>query len=455
LRLCLKCAQVGRHELECPDQDDPDAHSTDPRTRQARAAVGLPRIREFLSEGERTGGSPRERLRLAWVAQQMLETYPATDFPGFDTRRSRNDLANAIAKVGDAATSQLAEGEGARLLEDLVFARRALELFAVVARRRHEAVAFDLSEFVEIPKSDRREVGDDLKVLCEEVEKGLAQSFGLEEVVAKWGPANVEALAAGTDPVVIPEEMLPPLQGKKTFVRGTLACVLGLGVAGFSLSPAVDQVVPFLPPGLGLPEAQLAGAVGGAVLALFGIVAAWLARKRIRESETARRDAPAEHVKSFHELSVQYRQRVYMSAALRVLRKKASLVVKAEDAFREFTTGDASPRWKRLCTSDSLDIVGTFFDWDGRQPLKDVVSHAVARALGANGRLRPFDEMATDGWIVLLKAFLLDLFAEDSGNEARYFDGLSLLIAEGAIEDHELEARAGQTMEAWNALLNS
>ncbi len=171
--------------------------------------------------------------------------------------------------------------------------------------------------------------------------------------------------------------------------------------------------------------------------------------KRARALDERRQTLPGELRARFKELSVQYRQRVYMSAALRVLRKKATLVEKAEDAFRKFTGGDQAARWKRVCL-EGPDVVRTFFDWDQKRPLKDEVSRAVAEAIGPKGRLRPFDEMAADGWEVLLKAFLLDVFA---GDDAHFFDGLAPLVAEGSMEDHELEKLALDAVAEWKSLV--
>ena len=442
MRLCLTCAQVGRHEAGCPD--DPA-----PRSNSARIASGVAQVKATLAEADQWGDKTwREALRLAWVAQQQLERHPVTDFETFDAKRARNDLANAISKVHERAAEGLGETEANNLIADMTFARRALELFADVARRRHEAVAFDLSEFVQLPPSDRREVGEALKELCGEVEKSLTESTRLEEVVSAWGPENVAALAADLDPVVIPPEKIPPIEGKKRLVWGVAYSFGGLALAGLWASPLSDVLSP-LDATLHVPVWIVGSAVGG-LITLVGLASVRRGIGQLRASEKARREAPALAVTAFHELSVNYRQRVYMSAALRILREKATSVEKAEEAFRQFTTGNSAARWKRLCSPDGKDVVRTFFDWDGRQPRKDAVSLAVAQALGPKGRLRPFDEMATDGWEVLLKAFLLDLFA---GDEARFFDGLAHLIAEGALEDKELEARAVQTIEAWNAMV--
>ncbi|MBI3722540.1 polymer-forming cytoskeletal protein [bacterium] len=426
MRLCLRCAQVGQHEVGCPDDTDAAA---DARTKSARVGSGLTLVKAILSEAEGWGATaPREALRLAWVAERMLERYPATDFATFDARRSRNDVANAVAKVRERAAERLGDAEAAGFLEDMEFGRRALELFAEVARRRHEAVSFDLSEFVQLPPSDRREVGEALKELCQEVEKSLSASTGLEEVVAAWGPENVAALAAGTDPVAIPPDRLPPLRGRKTLLSGIVLAVLGLAVVGTAWTPVPDA--------LGVPPRFAWAGVG---LALVGLLVARAGGGLLRESGKRRRAAPLEQAAAFRDLSVQYRQRVYMSAALRILRRKATLVEKAEDAFRKFTGGNSAARWKRLYSPEGKDVVRMFFDWDDRRPLKDAVSLAVAQAIGPKERLRPFDEMATDGWEVLLKAFLLDIFA---GDEARFFDGLALLIVEGGLPDDELHSRA-------------
>lgn len=444
MRLCLRCAQAGRHEAGCVDETDPPGQ--DAPGKQARALRGIERARSILVEANGLlARSPREALRVAWVAERTLELYPATDLETFDARRGRNDLANSVAKAREMAAAGLADGEASGLLEDLAFARRALELFAEVARRRHEAVTFDLSEFVQLPPSDRREVADALKELCLEVEKSLQGSKDLEAAVAAWGPENVPALAADRDPVSIPADKIPEERG-----RGAL--VLGAAVSGVGLALGAAATTGALPEALVAGSGPLAATAGWA-LGVAGLGAAAVGGKRLRASATARREAPRAHIARFHELSVQYRQRVYMSAALRILQHKATLVEKAEDAFRRFTGGDGTARWKRLCSPEGAAIVRTFFDWDPQaRPLKDAVSYSVAMALGPKGRLRPFDEMAEDGWDVLLKAFLLDVFASDAGDEARFFDGIAPLIAEGALEDRALEALAVRTIEAWRAM---
>ncbi|HZV02334.1 MAG TPA: hypothetical protein VFF73_36840 [Planctomycetota bacterium] len=446
MRLCLQCALVGRHEVGCPD----DLDRALPRAE--RVARGMQSVKAALGAAERaTGDNPREGLRLAWVAQEELDLLPVADFETYDAKRSRNDIATAIAAVRSRAASALGEEKAQELLDDLAFARRAFELFGDVARRRHEAVTFDLSEFVELPPSDRREVGEALRELCGEVEKSLAQSRKLEEDVASWGPENVHALAANEDPTAMPPGKIPPLEGSKRFFLGVVLVVLGLALAVLVFTPVAPALAPLIAK-TGLPV-WLPGGLAGVALAVMGVFTARAGVRRVRETERARQEAPAIALKSFHELSVAYRQRVYMSAALRVLRQKATLVEKTEDAFRAYTTGKAAPRWKRLCGDQARDVVATFFDWDAnRYPLKDAVSVAVAQALGPKGRLRPFDEMATDGWDVLLKAFLLDIFA---GDDARFFDGLAPLIAEGGLEDSELERRALQVVEEWNAMVGS
>ncbi len=442
MRLCLHCARFGFHEPGCPADTDPRDPSADARTRQARGVAGIEDVKTVVMDAETALlTKPREAFRLLWVAEQTLELYPAADFTSFESRRWRNDVLNSIQDLRKRAGTGLAATEAKQLLEDLVFARRALELFAVVARVRHDAVSFDLSEFVQIPKSDRREVGDDLKELCAEVERQLAASVVLEKEVAAWGPENVVALARDLEPAAIPPGLLPERGRRTGAVLGVVIAVLGLALSGVTLSPFLATLLPL--------EAKLGGLALSAVVAVAGGLVAHRSAKRARALDERRSTLPGELRARFKELSVQYRQRVYMSASLRVLRKKATLVEKAEDAFRKFTGGDQAARWKRVCL-EGPDVVRTFFDWDQKRPLKDEVSRAVAEAIGPKGRLRPFDEMAADGWEVLLKAFLLDVFA---GDDAHFFDGLAPLVAEGSMEDHELEKLALDAVAEWKSLV--
>jgi hypothetical protein len=442
LRLCLHCARVGVHEPGCPADNNPRDPSADAKTRQARGVAGIEDVKTVVMDAETALlTKPREALRLLWVAEHTLELYPAADFESFDSRRWRNDILNSIQELRKRAETGLAAADARQLVEDLVFARRAFELFADVARVRHDAVSFDLSEFVQIPKSDRRDVGDDLKELCAEVEKQLATSVVLEKEVAAWGPENVVALARDLEPVAIPEKLLGESGRRRGAVIGVALAVLGLALSGATLSPFLATLLPF--------EAKLGGLALSALIAVAGGLVAHRSAKRARALDERRQTLPGELRARFKELSVQYRQRVYMSAALRVLRKKATFVEKAEDAFRKFTGGDQAARWKRVCL-EAPDVVRTFFDWDQKQPLKDAISHAVAEAIGPKGRLRPFDEMAADGWEVLLEAFLLDVFA---GDDAHFFDGLAPLVAEGSMEDHQLEKLALDAVAAWKSLV--
>ncbi len=412
MKLCVQCARITSHEPGCAADPSPESDhaALDPRARHERVLAGMQRVRDLVAAGRaRLPGTPREALEHVWLAQDALARYPASDLQSFDAKRDLNTLQKEVAALRADACAALPDGGGERIAADLDLARKALELQAEIYRRRREAATFDLTALGKLPHARVNYARSEAHVLddvCLEVESRLAESSALQREVETWGNANLGALVRGEAPPHVPVAKVPAGS------RASLA--FGAGTAMIALGVALD-VLKAIPPA---PAAVFAAL--GVVTLLAGLVFLVLRNRRYAM-------LPAE----FQGLGIAYRERLYLSAALRFLRRRTSLRERAEDAFRQFTSGESAARWKRL-RNEERDAVRFFFDWEDKRTLEDALNRAATAAVTRKAKLVTFDAVKPDEWDALAKALALDLAtAESAADEAQRFDVLLALIAGG------------------------
>jgi hypothetical protein len=425
VKLCLQCAHVGKHAPGCAAETDALASATDAKSKNDRVLAAMEEVKRLLADGEnRVAAAPREALELAWSAQVVLDQYPASDLTAFDTKRAANDLAKSVKQLREKAVAGMADGEATQYLDDLTYARKALELLADVIRRRREAATFDLNALGKLPRARvnyAREEAHGLEGVCLEIEARLAESVGVEKEVESWGNANLSALAKGENPALIPTAKNPkPGAMIGALAGGGVLVAAGIGLDAAALLPK--------PAGLAVAGAGFVGLIAGLFLAL------------------GRNKARAQLPVQFREAGVRYRERIFLSGSLRLLRMRTSRLQVAEEAFRKFTSGEGAPGWKRLRT-EAKDALKFLVEWDGKRAIEDTLTRGVTEALGRRGKLRNYDDVKAEEWDVLAKALALDFTA---GDEAQRFDALTPLLAENEVLPEVLAAAKREVQETWN-----
>src|SRR2546423_7169732 len=147
--LCVTCGRIDDHDVACPRGLSVPKNPTEKADRTQRA-IGLALSTLAFAEKE-SKTSLRQALLRVVSAESFLARCPSASLGSFEQKRAHNEASTKIGKKRAELQEALAPGEGAQLIDDLAFAKVAIEKFFALTCRRGEAAMFDPSAPERLP----------------------------------------------------------------------------------------------------------------------------------------------------------------------------------------------------------------------------------------------------------------------------------------------------------------
>ncbi len=429
--------ETGR--VDVPDLPDDDASA---ETKDQVLIALLVDIEKEVSELEgRLDSEPREVLKQAWVLHTIVEANPARWLQNFAKRRERNGLISRLESLRDQSSNALEEDEGKQVWEDLPYTRHTLGLLFDKIKATGEVKRLILSplgklQFAKIKY--QRDSPEDLARVCQDIGQIVRDTSGLDDETKAWGAQNREALLLSKPPTSTPP-------GRVSSATPGLALLLigllGLGGGGALLGKAIPALVDKVPP------AGVFGALGvGALLFIIGAVLLNKVRKQ-----------KAQVPKDFANLSVRFRERLYLVCALRNLYRSSSRLTVTNEAFRSYLNDNGGKgRWRRV-KFEGRDLTELFVEeeWDPRGTVETWLNDKVTKVFRLESTsLSPPEDQDEDTWEVVLKAYLLESI-DQGGSDAESGKLLAavgdlLFTKRGEDVNAERDRVFEEVREAWN-----
>ncbi|MBI3723153.1 hypothetical protein HY251_04240 [bacterium] len=430
MSLCIRCGKVFDHARGCSDAP-PGIADTSPPARNERALAAIVEAQAALPELQaKVGSSPREAIKALWKLQRLLERHPSADLTSFEKKRTYNEVEHSLGKVKRDLEEKLGP-EVERILADLTFAKKALELSHAAILRRKEIGSINLDALAKGLAFDARGAADptdpsaSVRAAADAVKRRLDTSISVDDDVEAWGKSYTNALSTGD----APQEYPPALKGSTLGARVILllsVVLTGSGVAVIAV--AREHAV-----GAGVAGAGVVGFIAGAVLLAT----------RLSESNAA--------PQKFQEASQRFRERLYLVCIARSLGKLSSNLSQAEEALRAHTSGESAARWKKLKTQEK-DLIKTVAgdSWEEGRTVDEELSREI-QAAGVVGSeaIQPPSAIGRDEWEGLAKTYLIERREDsDAANDARLAALATIVLSQGGSREDAVAARRSAILES-------
>jgi hypothetical protein len=350
MRLCLACGCIEEHAKDCslkpPPRDTPEAKAKRVQHAMAEAELVFGKVQPLVE------ADPAQAVMRLYFTERLLQRFSSQDLPTYNEKRAHKNLVAKIEAKRKETEARIQDG--ARLVDDMMFAKSAVELLYRLAVDCYEAVALDTTALGTLPGTPvtAAKEGQKLGKVCAEVAQLIRQGAALDEEVISWGWANLGPLVSGREPAEIPQAFM-----------GGLSNYLGV---------------------------------------LIG------------RGPSARR---AELVEKFKDLGARFRERLYLLGTNVSLLHVASRLSQSQDAWkRVLAKEEGALRWNRV-KEEKAEILRFFLgDWDSQSERVEetIARHAKTSRGNAVVSLRPIASIEPDEWDALARCYFLEFAATSS-----------------------------------------
>lgn len=415
---------TGRVQLEGVPGDG----ATD-EEKNERALAVVDEVKAELAEVERTvDEASRDALLRLWVLRTHLDAHPVRWIKNYALRARWNEAAKQIDELRERASSQLANGQGQTIWEDLPYVRESLGLLFDKLRAQGEVQRLILTPLGKLTFAKvryQREGPEDLPRVCREIEEIVGGTTELDQEVARWGDQNLPALLTGEPPRVVPAALAP------SKASGAALLVVGLALAGLGVVMLASPV------GQGL-------VLLGPILAGVGAALLFQALKKAGQ-------LPGQ----FADLAARFRERLYLIICLRGLYQMTSRLTRATDAFDRFLKENGGVnRWKRVKVDDK-DITKLFAEgsegWHPKETIETWLAEQVTKTYRLDSQsLAAQADIDGEAWDAIMRAYKLS--SDELGGDGRLLDVVADLLFIRRGENTEAERRRvfGEIYTAWD-----